>query len=183
MAQYEAFDPAVEVHGRTILTVVDDALAPFSDGYRERARDALAENGIERLDPDGWYPQQAWLNTFEAIAETLEPHLLDRLGERIPAVANWPADVASVEDGLRSTDEAYRRNHRGGEIGSYRFEPTGDRTGEVTCRTPYPCRFDRGMIRAVARQYASVESFVLVEEPEDHCRRAGDDVCTFRVSW
>lgn len=183
MASYEAFDEAVEVHGRTILAVADDALSRFSASYRETAFDALAANGIEDPSADEWYPQQAWLDTFAAIADDLEPHILDRLGEQIPDVAAWPTTVDAVEDGLRSIDEAYQHNHRGGDIGHYRFESDGERSGTMTCRTPYPCPFDRGLIRAVTRTYAPVESFVFVEERGDRCRRDGDDTCVYTVSW
>lgn len=183
MAQFEAFDRDVEVHGRTVLTVIDDALARFSDDYRRAAHEALAENGIENPSPDEWYPQQAWLNTFESIATDLEPHILDRLGEQIPEVAEWPDGLSAVGEGLRSIDDAYRRNHRGGEIGSYSYEPVDDRMGRVVCRNPYPCPFDRGLVRAVARRYAPVESFVFVEEHGDQCRRDGADVCSYTVSW
>lgn len=183
MTQYEAFDEGVEVHGRTILQVVDDALVRFSDEYQSRAREALVRNGIVDPSPDEWYPQQAWLNTFERIAEDLEPHLLDRLGEQIPAVADWPSNISSVEEGLQSIDDAYQRNHRGGDIGSYQFEQLDDQTGRVVCTNPYPCLFDRGLIRAVARRYAPVESFVFVEERGDACRRDGSDTCTYTVSW
>lgn len=183
MTQYEAFDPAVEVHGRTILHVVDEALARFSDAYRQRAREALAANGIDDPAPDEWYPQQAWLNTFEAIAAEMEPHILDRLGEQIPDIVAWPEDGAGIEDGLRAIDEAYRMNHRGGDIGYYRFEPIDYQSGEVTCKTPYPCPFDRGLIRAVARRTAPVEAFVFVEERGETCRRNGADACTYTVSW
>jgi hypothetical protein len=183
MAQYDAFDRDVEVHGRTILTVVDDALARFSEEYRALAREALAANGVEDPEPDEWYPQQAWLDTFETIAEELEPHLLDRLGEQIPEVADWPAGITDVEEGLRSIDDAYQRNHRGGEAGSYRFERVDDRVGEVVCRNPYPCPFDRGLIRAVARKYAPVRAFVFVEERGEECRRDGADRCTYTVTW
>lgn len=183
MTQYEAFDADVEVHGQTILSVVDGALARFSEDYRTDARDALAENGIEDPAPDEWYPQQAWLNTFQAIADTLQPHLLDRLGEQIPDVAEWPAGISSVEEGLRSIDEAYQQNHRGGEIGSYRFEKVDANSGTVTCSNPYPCLFDRGLVRAVAQTYAPVEAFVFVEERSDQCRRNGADTCTYTVFW
>lgn len=183
MAQYEAFDPDVEVHGQTILTVIDGALARFSEEYRRRAREVLADNGVEDPAPDAWYPQQAWLDTFETIADRLEPHILDRLGEQIPDVADWPNGISSVEDGLQSIDEAYQRNHRGGDIGFYRFEKLDDRAGEVTCKTPYPCPYDRGLVRATAQQYAPVESFVFVEEVGEECRREGADACTYRVSW
>jgi hypothetical protein len=183
MATYEAFDEDVEVHGRTILAVVDDALARFSESYRRTAYDALAANGFDEPSADEWYPQQDWLDTFEVIAAELEPHILDRLGEQIPDVAEWPSAPSTVAEGLRSVDDAYRRNHRGGDIGRYGFESTGDRTGEMTCLNPYPCEFDRGLIRAVTRRYAPVESFVFVEERGDRCRRAGDDACVYAVSW
>ena len=183
MAQYEAFDPDVEIHGRTILNVVDGALARYSEEFRQEARDSLAENGIVDPAPDAWYPQQAWLDTFESIAEELEPHILDRLGEQIPDVADWPNDISTVEEGLRSIDEAYQRNHRGGEIGYYRFEPIDDRTGNVTCKNPYPCPFDRGLIRSVAQEYAPVEAFVFVEQCGEECRRDGADTCTYTVTW
>lgn len=183
MAEYEAFDPDAEVHGRTILNVIDGGLARFSEDHQLRAREALAANGVEDPEADEWYPQQAWLDTFEAIAEDLEPHLLDRVGEQIPEVADWPSGISTVEAGLEAIDEAYRRNHRGGEIGSYRFEPVDERTGTVTCRNPYPCPFDRGLIRAVARQYAPVEAFVFVEERDDSCRRNGAEACTYTVYW
>jgi hypothetical protein len=183
MAQYEAFDPGVEVHGETILAVVDGALAQFSEEYQAMAREALAAHGVEDPEPDEWYPQQAWLDTFEVIAAELEPHLIDRLGEQIPAFADWPDGISSVEEGLATIDDAYRRNHRGGDIGYYRFEKTDERTGEVTCENPYPCEFDRGLVRAVARRYAPVEAFVFVEERGGRCRREGDAACTYTVSW
>ena len=183
MGQFVAFDDDVEVHGRTITAVVEEALGRFSGEYQERAREALAENGVDDPDPDEWYPQQAWLNTFSVISDDLEPHLLDRLGEQIPTIADWPDGISGVPEGLRSIDEAYQRNHRGGDIGYYRFEPVDDRTGEVICRNPYPCLFDRGLVRAVAQRYAPVESFVFIEENGDKCRRQGDHACTYTVYW
>ncbi|AUV82467.1 hypothetical protein C2R22_13125 [Salinigranum rubrum] len=183
MATYEAFDPDIEVHGRTIRTVVDDALTRFSDEYQQLALDALADNGVEDPSPDEWYPQQAWLNTFERIAEATEPHILDRLGEQIPDVVDWPSGVSSVEAGLTAIDDAYQLNHRGSTSGAYRFEPVDDQVGKMVCENPYPCPFDRGLIRAVARRYAPIEAFVFVEERGETCRRKGDDECTYTVSW
>ncbi len=183
MSTYEAFDRDAEVNGRTVVTIVEEAMGRFSAAYRERAVEALAAEGITDPEPDEWYPQQAWLNAFETIADDLQPHVLDRLGEQIPDVADWPDGFEGVEGGLRSIDEAYRRNHRGGEIGRYAFERTGDQAGEVTCQTPYPCPFDRGLVRGVAREYAPVDAFVFLEETGDACRREGDDACTYTVYW
>lgn len=182
MTQYEPFDNGVETRGETILAI-ENALSNFSDRYQTRAREALAEYDIDDPDPDGWYPQQAELNALETIAEDLDPYVLDRLGEQIPDAAKWPGDIADVEEGLRSINDAYHRNHRGGDIGHYRFDRRGDRTAEMECQNPYPCQFDRGLIRAVAKEYSPVESFVFLEERGETCRRRGADTCTYLVHW
>lgn len=88
-----------------------------------------------------------------------------------------------MEEGLRSINEAYQLNHRGGDIGHYRFEKLDDNQGRVECRNPYPCPYDRGLIRSVTREYSPVESFVFVEEPNSECRREGGDACTYVVHW
>lgn len=183
MAIYEAFDRNVEVNGQTVLMIIEEAMGLFSDDYRNRAFTALAEEGISEPAPDEWYPQQAWLNAFETIANDLQPHVLNRLGEELPNVADWPNDFDSVPAGLQSIGDAYQRNHRGGEIGTYQFNQIDDQTGEVTCNNPYPCQFDRGLIRGVAQKYAPVDSFVFVEESGATCRRNGDDTCTYTVHW
>lgn len=182
MTQYEPFDADVEARGETFLAI-EEALSRFSEGYQERARRAMAEYGIEDPDPDAWYPQEAELKALETIADELEPHIMDRLGEQIPDFAEWPDDVSGVEEALRSIDEAYQLNHRGGDIGYYRFEKIDDRTGEVECKNPYPCLYDRGLVRAVARKFSPVKSFVFVEERGDECRRQGADSCTYTVHW
>lgn len=183
MVTYEAFDPNVEINGQTVLTIVEEAMGLFSDDYRTRALDALAEEGISEPATDEWYPQQAWLNAFETIAYDLQPHVLDRLGEALPDVAEWPNNFNDVSTGIQSIGKAYERNHRGGEIGSYEYEEIDGQTGIVTCDNPYPCQFDRGLIRGVAQKYAPVDSFVFVEETGETCRRDGDDTCTYTVHW
>lgn len=183
MAPYEAFDQDVEIKGQTVLQVVETAIGRFSQEYQDRANAALTKENIVDPAPEEWYPQQAWLNAFETIAEDLEPHVLDRLGEQLPSIASWPTDIDTVPEALHSIDDAYQRNHRGGDIGSYRFTQTDDRVGELTCHNPYPCPFDRGLIRGVAKQYAPVDAFVFIEETGEGCRREGAEKCTYTVHW
>ena len=182
MVQYEALDDGVEINGQTITATLE-GVRRFSDEYKETVRASLEEEGVEEPAPGEWYPQQAWLNAFGELADELDAHLLDRIGEQIPDTADWPGGVSGVEEALRSIDVAYHENHRGGDIGHYRFERTGDRVGEVECRTPYPCPFDRGIVRATARKYSPVRRFVFVEETGEACRREGGETCTYTVHW
>ena len=182
MSEYNVLDPSVEINGQTILATLE-GVSRFSETYKQQVRDALVDNGIKDPKPGEWYPQQAWLDAFEALASELEPHLLDRIGEQIPETADWPTDPATVEEGLQSINIAYQQNHRGGEIGSYRVVEIDNKMGTLRCTNPYPCPFDRGIIRAVTQQFAPVERFVFVEETGEECRRENGDSCVYTVYW
>lgn len=182
MGPYEAIDTEVEINGQTIVATIE-GVSRFSEKYRDIVRTALTENGIDDPKSGEWYPQQAWLDAFNVLAEEVEPHLLDRIGERIPHEADWPAGISNVEEGLRSINEAYHQNHRGGDIGYYRLIDSGGQTGEVQCKNPYPCPFDRGIIRSVTKKFAPVEGFVFVEETGEECRRDDGEYCTYTVHW
>jgi hypothetical protein len=108
MVTYEAFDRNVEINGQTVLTIVEEGMGRFSEAYRERAVTALAAEGITDPAPDEWYPQQAWLNAFETMAETLQPHVLDRLGEELPEIADWPNEFETVPEGLSTEPSRWR---------------------------------------------------------------------------
>jgi len=85
---------------------------------------------------------------------------------------------------LASIDVAYHMNHRGGEIGPYDFEKTGDRSGKMICPNPYPCDFDMGIIAAVANKFAPEGTFVTVKQDDSQpCRNEGADSCTYLISW
>ncbi len=79
---------------------------------------------------------------------------------------------------------AYHLNHQGGEIGHYQFSKTGPKQVVMTCRNPYPCEFDRGIILAIARQFQPVGAVVRVQhDAAKPCRTKQGDSCTYLVSW
>ena len=195
MAQFQAFEEGMEVNGQTIIAVVDGLgpSAALAMGYLEHA--GLPEIIAGR---DHWYPQQAWLDTFRAIADELGDGVLFRIGLTIPQNAVFPRGVHSVEGALASIDVAYHMNHRNrhGEvlydpsrpperrmlegIGHYRFERKTPRIAIVVCDTPYPCAFDRGIVEAMARLFASAQ----VSHVESAgCRKDGAPSCTYAVNW
>ena len=180
MAQYKAFDSGVEVSGDAVLSVVE-----WLGAFRETALDILAEYGIHDPKHGQWYSQQSWLDAFKAIANMVGEASLFYVGENIPEKANWPSGINSIEKALASIDVAYHMNHRGGEIGNYKFQKTGDRSGKMVCNNPYPCEFDRGIIEAVATKYKPKRSsFVKVEHDDlQPCRQEGADSCTYLISW
>ncbi len=179
MAQFQAFSPQVMVNGETVLSVVTGMGA-----FRNTGGQILQRNGIPDPEPLAWYPQQAWLDAFREISQTIGGSTLHQIGLSIPRSAKFPPGIDSIEKALESLDGAYHMNHRGGEIGHYSFEKTGPRQGTVTCHNPYPCEFDRGIVMAMAIQFKPQGSVVRVQhDPDGPCRSKLGDSCTYVVSW
>lgn len=180
MAQFEPFAQSVQVNGETVLSVVAGV-----GTFRDRALAILGENHIVNPQPGKWYAQSDWLSAFKTISERMGGITLLAIGRQIPENAQWPPAVDSLEKALPSIDVAYHMNHRGGEIGTYQFEKTGEKTGRMVCRNPYPCEFDRGIIDGVARKFKPQGVAIVNVRHDDTmpCRKSGADQCTYLISW
>jgi hypothetical protein len=190
--QFQAFDPDVEVNGQTVLAVV--AGMKSATWVAERM---LAAEGIVDPQPNEWYGQQAWLNAFKAISERVGGLTLRKIGNSIPENADWPPDVSDVPGALASIDVAYHLNHRlhghvlmnletgsmSEGIGHYGFAAIDDHAASMTCRNPYPCDFDRGIIEAAALKFRPVGSNLKVDHAAGDCRKKGAESCTYEVHW
>lgn len=179
MAQFQAFDPEVEVQGDVVLAFVN-AMGAF----RGIALGILADNGIKDPQSHLWYSQQAWLDAFRTIALEVGPNTLYQIGRQIPRQAHYPPGVEHIDEVFENLDSAYKLSHRGGEVGFYQFEPLGLRAGRMTCFTPYPCDFDRGLIHSLLERFAPADSLLDVRhETPGPCKRDGADLCVFQLTW
>ncbi len=193
MAQFVAFDSRVEVNGDTVLSFINSM-----DEGQERRWGMLAHHGIEP-EPGQWYPQQAWLDAFRDIAETLGDMSLFVIGKAIVDNAEFPP-MENLQEALNAIDVAYHMNHRlHGEImynpetgektpgiGHYHLE-SFDRDNKraiMVCDNPYPGRFDEGIIAQVARRFKPSFKNPTVElDPDRESRARGGESCTFIIEW
>lgn len=177
MAQFVAFDPAVEVRGAAILSTIE--------GLEADVRPLLERHGMSDVQPDAWYPQQAWLDVLKDISEARGEAVFDlvSIGMRIPDSAVWPAEVDSVESALKSIDVAYHMNHRNGEIGHYLAEIVGENHVRVTCDNPYPSDFDYGIIYRTAQKFMPEGMAATVWRADSPSRLEGDEMCIYDVTW
>jgi hypothetical protein len=192
MRQFVALDPRVEVNGETVLSVVA-GMGPFES----QALHILAEHGIELPEAGHWYPQQAWLDSFKAIAEQLGQEALGRIGRAIPEHARWPPGLWTIHEGLASIDVAYHLNHRiegrvlydphSGRleegIGHYRYERSSPHSALLLCHNPYPCTFDLGIIQAVVERFHEAGQAPSVQHATGPCRQTGGETCTYLATW
>jgi hypothetical protein len=179
MAQFKAFSDGVEVNGETVLSIVDGMGA-----MKFMAMKILKEAGIIDPKPGQWYRQQAWLDAFRKISESVGANTLSQIGQKIPENAQFPPQIDTIEKALAAIDVAYHMNHRGGEIGRYEYSSDGPNKATLVCTNPYPCNFDRGIILAMARRFGPKGSSPrVVHDDAKSCRVKGDESCTYHVSW
>ena len=171
---------AVEVSGELVLAMVEGMR-----GVRKRYRHLLAEYGLDDPKPDRWYSRDELLDVFETLAADAGPFVVFDMGARVADNASFPAEIDSVEEALARADALFQSSHRGAEVGSYTFEKTGEGSGTMVCRTPYPCDFDRALIEALALRFRPRESWNVTVKHEETaaCRKQGGDSCTYTVQW
>jgi hypothetical protein len=178
MAQFISYDPNVEVTGAGVLSIVAALGADISP--------VLTLHGLASLKPDGWYPQQNWLNVLKAIHDRKVNAMFDlvSVGMKIPDKALFPPEINSIPSALLSLDVAYHMNHRGGEIGHYQARCIADNHIDVICDAPYPCDFDYGIIYGMVRRFRSAGAqFTVRHQDPGTCRQRGDNICTYHVTW
>lgn len=177
MAQYESFDPNVEVIGQAIQSTLV--------GLDEQTVPILKKHNLYPIDPESWYNQQAWMDAFKEIAGLGFMNMV-AIGMRVPDNAKFPPDIEGVHSVLGLLNVAYQMNHRGGEIGSYDYEPTGERSGVMVCRNPYPSDFDYGLIYRTVQKFVTDESedgIIVKRDDTVKNRTTGGDTCRYEISW
>jgi hypothetical protein len=175
ITEYQAAQPTVEVNGTTITSTLEGSAIK---GLTEKI---LSEEGLP-TNPvaDKWYPQQKWLNVLRKIHQKYGSLNLKMIGKKIPETANFPPEVNNIEAGLDAIGMAYRMNHRGGEIGYYKYVKTGDREGYVEAQNPYPCDFDIGIVEGMAKRFVPAAS---VRHIDGECRKNHGIYCRYKVNW
>lgn len=191
MSEYQTYSLTAEVNGRSILSFVKGM--PDNEDI---AFSILADNGITDIEDDKWYSQQAWLKSFKEIAEKIGSKTLRCIGSKIIESAKFPCCINSVGSALASLDQAYHMNHRiNGKvlfdhetgtmlegIGHYKFKKLGENEFRIICENPYPCDFDKGVIKG------TVEKFLLPNQKAEYykdsksgCRKKSSSKCTFHI--
>lgn len=191
MAEYKAFNLTVEVNGQTILSVVKGM-----PGYESTALKILNNKGISDIKEDNWYPQQAWLDAFKEISDKIGTNTLRSIGAKIIESAEFPPNVNSVESGLASLDVAYHMNHRAmgkvlfnpqsGQmldgIGHYHFEKKGENEFVMNCENPYPCDFDKGLLKGVVEKFIKPgQKAEYLENVKSGCRKNAGTKCSYLI--
>lgn len=174
MQLFEAPSSEAEARGAAIQSIVEGVPSSF----RGSAESILAEHGIKEVREDEWYPMQTYLDAYRTIVEDIGEATLKGIGRTTPEQAEWPPGVETPFDGLDSIDDAYRMNHRGDDVGYYEATRVDDDTARVECHTPYPAKYEEGIVEGTASQFT--DRPVRTKELD---RSNGGATVEFEVQW
>ncbi len=179
MELFKSPAPEIEVSGETVMTILKGLHA-----FKPMAYNLLLKNGISDIRSGKWYPYQAWLDTLRQISETTGPATLRRIGNKIPKLALWPANIGNIHQALASIDKALYMNIRHGLVGHYSYCKLSEHSASIRTDLPNPFAFDYGIIEAVSRLYVPSGNQVIIElDPTQPARSAGGESSTVTISW
>ena len=156
------------VSGRVIVAI-PDAVARMSGSFERFTRQLLADAGLQNVRADDWYPQETLLALLEHLQETVGDQIVERLGRFLPELLPWPGTVTSLSDALDAVDDWYGTWNRS-DTDAVSVSKLDDSQRSLSLDTPYPCRFERGLVRGLVHRFGStvtrIRTTLYHSEPE-----------------
>src|SRR5262249_5940543 len=109
--RFTSFDPECEVGGVIIVAYLQsmwaDDIAPL-----------IKAHGLEDVDPQGWYPQQQWLDFLTEVYKMPDgPSRMVSVGMKVGQVMPFPPELATFEQVMDSIHMSMEMSHRNGKWG------------------------------------------------------------------
>lgn len=195
--QFKAIEPNIEIIGQALsFTIAGFRIMP-SVGMRYLEKFNLTRRGVDgkpKLELDGWYPQQSWLDCFAAIYREVGANTTMEMGRQLGMNYPVPDNIKDPHAAMKWLDPGYHLAHRkkgrpmfnpvlgdmAEGIGHYGYRRDGERDIRSTCDNPYPCDFDLGLLTGMMQRFAARAR---VTHAEGKCRKSGADSCTYHISW
>lgn len=179
MRRYEC-EPSCEIIGQNVLAFVDNLQS-------EDIQPFLAKHNLETVEPDKWYPLQAWLDVLNDIQK--EGNTIDDfvgIGMAIAEKAPLPPEVANMnlEQFLSILDVSYQMQHRGGNVGKITAEKVGDKHMKVTVDVVYPDNLEYGTAYGFARRFLPPGTHFIIKYDDTIKRKdEGGEVTIIHITW
>lgn len=198
MAQYQSFEEDILVGGNN-TSLIGLGLSSQSS-ISTTQREAIIQKHQLDMRTGAWNKLQSVLDAFKDISELIGDNNLITIGKMTVENATFPP-MEGLEMALKSIDVGYHMNHqKDGEamfnpetgemtegIGHYKLE-SYDYSGKsavMVCHTPYPSKFEEGLILHMARKFKPTGSIRqrVVLDPNKETRLLGGETCTFNITW
>lgn len=180
MAHYQVFHPDHQIIGNNVL---DIRKAIGGD----EIYDYYARHGLSDPDPAAWYPLQNLLDVFNELEERGGAMFdLVSIGMNSVNYIVLPPEVEklSMIELYQLSDQAYRMNHRGSNIGGLRCDVVNNQHIIMTNVTPFPDHLWYGIGYGYARHFLPRQFHVTAYFDEAILRRdLGGNKTVIHYQW
>ncbi len=181
MAKYTSFDPNAEIIGQNMMAFINclqqGNIVPILDKY-----------DLTNIEPDKWYPLQAWLDVLSDISEKGSA-MFDfvSIGMAISESAVLPPEVDKLpfEVLILGLNDTYQMQHRNGDAGFLEVEKVEDKHIKITVNVPYPDDLEYGVAYGFARRFLPEGTVYNIKYDEEKTRReqGGEDDTVIHIRW
>lgn len=180
MKKYHVFHPDHEIIGH----VVQDIEAAIGG---EHLYPIFAKHGLAKVDPNGWYSMQDFLNALKELDEGGNA-IFDLVSAGMNTIENLvvPPEFASMPQGdmLAQSDALYHTHSRGTDIGYIAVEQVADTHVILTYHTPLPDDYWYGIVYGFCRRFfpARTPAKVFFDTTVLRREEGGEDT-VIHVTW
>lgn len=170
MPEYIAFNPEAKVIGQAILGI--------ARALGDEGQPILKRHGLENVQPNQWYSQQAWL---DALREVDQGDMFDLIavGKQVATHVPLPAEVDSITSVLMLIGATYAHNNQNCP-GHTTPEIVGDKHLKITVYNPYPHNMVYGVLYGFASRF---EPHAIIRYDNDEPCPTEADECIYHVTW
>ena len=160
-----AGSPKAEVIGQAVLAFAENLESDL-------VKPLLPKHGLDKVEPDGWYSHQAWMDVLKEMNDTLggqAQFAFVAFGRKVVEKAAMPPEIQSIPDILNALHAIHHMNLRNiPEDEGYHIEKLDEKHYQVYENTPNPTDAIYGFIWGlVARFRQENEQFTvkIVDNP------------------
>jgi hypothetical protein len=179
MPKLVASTPNAEIIGQAMLGIVNnlrhDELLPL-----------LTQYGVEKIDPERWYPQQIFLDIYRDMQDGKinSSENMVAIAVKIVETAVFPPGINSVETMIQAISMIYKSNIRNvPETEGYWGEIVGPGHAVVKDNSPYLPDSTYGFIWALVKRFRPEGSQFVVRILNPNAGVTDDEPVVFDVTW
>lgn len=175
-----------EVAAKYVEAFVESA-GRVSPVFERKARDVLADNGLDNLAEEDWLPLQSFTDGLADIESEVGDKTLTMGGVEMAKFNDIPDSVTTIPEALENLNDSHQAAHRNGsesDWGSYACEQLDETRFRVSCSDtyPYPHVMAKGVFKGIVYEFAG-ESVSLTIRTVEAPDLGFSEGCAYDITW
>ncbi|PJF21616.1 MAG: hypothetical protein CUN56_10160 [Phototrophicales bacterium] len=181
MPKYQT-NPESEMIGISVASVTDSLQY---EEYRHIVEPVFKAHGIEKVDPQAWYPWQMLLDIYK-LMKNAEGAMFNfvAIGKQVAQAVPFPVEVTNLVEAMYSMNEMYKASVRNlDESELYDVKQLSESRIEIRDNSPIPHDIIYGYIYTLAHKFAPENTYPKIERVFDNPDDPDSGGATYHVTW